>query len=93
VSASASRYQQHSDAEKAHSLMSLVVHNIAKTAQEIGIPRTTLTDWADGRKINAQVTEIHHSGGVVPAAKLEEVINQILDDYLKKFQRLHSSNL
>ena len=86
MSARAIRYQQHSDAEKAYALLRLVVNNdnIAKTAREVNIPRTTLCDWAEGRKINAHVTEMRHFGGVQLAEKLEEMTHQILDSMAEK---------
>ena len=82
VALRAFRYQQHSDAEKAHALIKLAVNNdnIAKTARELGIPRTTLSDWAEGRKINAHVTELRQSGGAQIAEKLEEMTQEILDE-------------
>lgn len=54
--------QQHSDEKKAAILAGLKANggNVAKTAKDAGVPRTTLENWKQGIGINDDVTNISH---------------------------------
>lgn len=52
----------YSDSDKATYLAALDANggNISLTAKQTGVPRNTLSDWAKGRNLNAEVTDLRH---------------------------------
>jgi transposase-like protein len=72
---------KYSDDEKASALTLLAVNNgnVKRTARTLGIPRSTLTAWAQARGIGARVTELCHLKKGTLADKFEEVARAMLD--------------
>lgn len=71
----------YSDTEKAQALAVLDGNNgnIARTARHTGIPRATLTDWANNRGVSDDVPEIRHEKKQELADKLEAIAHQLAD--------------
>lgn len=76
--------RQYSDSDKAIALATLDANggNIKQTAKAIKMPESTLTDWANNRGINPEVTEIREVKKRELADKLEEVAHALTGNIL-----------
>lgn len=65
--------RQYSDNDKATALAALDANggNVSKTARQLGIPNTTLTEWRDGR--------IHDDVTVLRKRKKEELVGRLVE--------------
>lgn len=77
--------RQFSDNDKAAALAALDANggNVYRTAKEIGVPRSTLQEWANGR-VNHDVPELRHLKKGELAEKLEQVAHAYTDHLLTK---------
>lgn len=74
------RYHDWSDEERAAALAALAANggNVARTARQVGVPRTTLQKWAGGA-VHPDVTKKGQEKRRDMAAALEAVAWQLLD--------------
>lgn len=72
---------RYSDDEKASALALLAVYggNVKRTSRLTGVPRSTLTAWAQGRGAGAGVAELCHLKKGALADRLEEAARAMLD--------------
>jgi predicted transcriptional regulator len=82
--------RQYSDAEKAAALLALQANggNITKTAREVGIPASTIKEWASGR-VTAGVTDIRDEKKNVLADYLEDIAWKLAEAMPKKVRSAH----
>ena len=80
--------RQYSDNDKAIALATLDANDgsIRVTAKMLRLPETTLSDWANNRGINPEVTEIRAVKKAELADKLEEVARALTDNILQRAQ-------
>lgn len=73
--------QPYTDAQKADALAALDANggNQYKTARQIGVPRKTLAEWANGRHTNVDVATMRQGKQVALAERLEMLANLLLD--------------
>lgn len=71
----------YSDSDKATYLAALDANggNISLTAKQTGVPRNTLSDWAKGRNLNAEVTDLRHLKKGELADRIGEVAHALLE--------------
>jgi hypothetical protein len=71
------KQRSYSDADKAKALIALDLNggNAKYTAQQLDIPRKTLSAWKDGAHINEDVASIRHNKTKDLADKFEELAN------------------
>lgn len=76
--------RQYSDNDKALALATLDANggNVQQTAKALKIPESTLTDWANNRGVNPEVTEIRDQKKAELAEKLENVAHALTDNIL-----------
>jgi len=72
--------RQYSDNDKATALAALDANggNVNKTANMLGIPASTLTEWRDGR-VNPEVTEVRGRKKEELAGRLVEIAHLLID--------------
>ncbi len=73
--------RQYTDEEKAEALAALDANagNVARTARQIGIPRTTLQSWANQRGTNEGVTKLRHQKKGELADALEKLARKLIE--------------
>lgn len=71
---------QYTDAEKARVLvyLDLCDGDVTKCARDLGIARSTLDDWAQGKKITADVPRLRADGKAALAGMWQEVAERAL---------------
>lgn len=81
--------RQYSDADKAMALATLDAHggDVAKTARQLGIPRTTLIGWAADRGVVNDVSELRQVKKRDLADRLEEIAHDLVDVMPNKMQQ------
>jgi transposase-like protein len=72
--------RRYSDAERAEALAALDANggNVSKTARDLGLPRKTLAEWADGH-IHSDVAELRQEKKIDLAARLEQIARQLAE--------------
>jgi len=80
--------RQYSDNDKAIALATLDANegDLKKSARNLQIPLSTLTDWANDRGVNKDVTDIRALKKRELADKLEEVAHALTDNILIRAQ-------
>ncbi len=73
--------RQYSDREQAEALALLDANdgNLYRTAQELGIPRSSLQQWAKGQGISADVPLLRHQKTLEYGTRFGEMVEIILD--------------
>jgi hypothetical protein len=71
---------QFSDEEKAEALAALDANggNVARTARDLGIPRSTIRDWVKGRGVNPAVAEIRQEKKDELAQRFEAITFKLM---------------
>jgi transposase-like protein len=72
--------RSYSDEDRATALAALDANggNLSRTASEMGVPRTTLQEWAAGR-VAERVTDIRQEKKGALADRLEEIAHTLVD--------------
>jgi transposase-like protein len=78
---SSRKQTSYTDDHKATALAALTANggNLKRTAQQLGIPRTTLAGWANGHHVSAEVAKTRHQKERCMAEKLEELAHKVVD--------------
>lgn len=73
--------RQHSDDQKANALAALEANggNLKRTAEQLGLPLSTLYGWSNGEGVHPDVAEIRNQKKGDLADRLEEVAHQLVD--------------
>jgi hypothetical protein len=76
--------RQHSDQFKAEALAALDANggNVGKTAKSLGIGRTTLRGWINGRGLNPEAALMRHEKKHSLADRLDAIAHKALDGLL-----------
>ena len=83
----------YSDREKAEALAALEANsdNLTRTAEDLGIPRSTLQYWRDGGGVNGEVTKLRHQKKQSLADKLGEIAEALAGDLFDETKRRRAS--
>lgn len=89
-------YDTHyTEEEKAAALAALDANggNLLRTARELNIPESTLRQWRNGEGINQSVSKLREQKSAELAAKMGEIIGQILDVLPGKLEKASARDL
>lgn len=94
VSIERPRQRSYSDADKAKALIALDLNggNAKYTAQQLDIPRKTLSAWKDGVHINDDVASIRHNKTKDLADKFEDLANIYIDQAVLTVESAKGTN-
>ena len=83
----------YSDREKAEALAALDANsgNLTRTADDLGIPYSTLRDWANGRGLNGGVAELRSQKKASLADTLADVAEALAGDLFDESKRHRAS--
>jgi len=78
--------RQYSDSDKAGALAALDANggNVNRTARQLQIPRTTLTEWMSDRHISDDVPDIRQEKKASLAEKFAELAERLVDDLINR---------
>src|ERR1700735_5513356 len=73
--------RQYSDEDRSAALAALKANggNVKLTAQQVGVPRKTLANWAKGIKLHRSVADMGHQKAEPWADALERLARMLLD--------------